>query len=61
MNDWYEISSEDWDRLGEQDREIFLTPNNDGSGKKHITLAGRGAACARLCIERIRSINCVTS
>lgn len=59
--EWYEISSKDWDRLMESEREIFLTPicgrPKDSPNSLRLSLAGHKQAVEDHRIKALRKIN----
>ena len=58
---WYEISSKDWDKLMESEREIFLTPicgrKAGTTNSQRITLAGNEQAIKNNNIKPLREVN----
>lgn len=58
---WYEITSKDWDRLMESEREIFLTPicgrKKGTTNSLRLSLAGSGQAIKDRNIKPLREIN----
>ena len=58
---WYEISSKDWDKLMESEREIFLTPicgrPIGSTNSLRLSLAGHQQAVEDNNIKPLRKIN----
>ena len=59
---WHEISSKDWDKLTESEREIFLTPicgrTKGSTNSLRLSLAGNERALKDHNIRSLRKINC---
>lgn len=58
---WLEITSKDWDKLMESEREIFLTPikgkAKGSTNNLRLTLAGTKQAIVNHGIKPLRKIN----
>ena len=58
---WYEINQKDWDKLSEENREIFLTPicgrPKNTTNSLRFTFAGRKHAIEKQNIKSLREIN----
>ena len=58
---WYEITSKDWDKLMESEREIFLTPIHgrpkNSTNSLRLTLAGNELAIKDNNIKPLREVN----